>query len=63
MRTWLVFSKARRSMALASLKDAKVERSEVVGGSAGITVRDLEYATAVTNRATGRDSTLCAEAV
>src|SRR5260370_967645 len=64
IRTWFVFSKARRSMTLASPKEGEAGDSEVVDQSAGVvTLRGPEYATVVTNRATGRDPTFCAEAV
>ncbi len=67
IRTWFVFSNARRSMTLASSKAEEEEEeagcAEIVGESAGVViVRGLEYATVVTNRATGRDSTFCADA-
>jgi len=54
-------------MTLASSKAEEEEEeagcAEIVGESAGVViVRGLEYATVVTNRATGRDSTFCADA-
>ncbi len=56
-------------MTLASSKAEEEEEeeeagcAEIVSESAGVViVRGLEYATVVTNRATGRDSTFCADA-
>src|SRR6266705_3073010 len=62
LRTSFVFSKARRSIALASPKDAGVTLAEAPREAVAEMIRlGLEYAVAVTNRATGLDSTFCAE--
>ena len=62
LRTSFVFSKARRSIGLASPKDAGAALAEAPTEAVAAMMRlGLEYAVAVTNRATGLDSTFCAE--